>query len=178
MKAAVFELGPYLVLILVGFLPNEVWRVVGLVTARGLNEDPELVIWSRTVANWCRFWRGYCQQADLVLEWRTRELFRFPCVIGACDIRFRHRYIGRSGQFLLASPLEKRNIAARRVLFRTLRSNLRHGSGELLEALSAFRTSGFSFYLPAASTVTPALRGMTRRCKWKTTCPPAPSLNC
>lgn len=50
MKAAVFELGPYLVLILVGFLPNEVWRVVGLVTARGLNEDSELVIWSRTVA--------------------------------------------------------------------------------------------------------------------------------
>lgn len=50
MKAAVIEWGPYLILILVGFLPNEVWRVVGLLTARRLNEDSELVIWSRTVA--------------------------------------------------------------------------------------------------------------------------------
>jgi len=50
MKAAVVELGPYVVLILVGFLPNEVWRIVGLLTARGLNEDSQLVIWSRTVA--------------------------------------------------------------------------------------------------------------------------------
>ncbi len=50
MKAAVVELGPYVVLILVGFLPNEIWRLVGLMTARGLNEDSELVIWSRTVA--------------------------------------------------------------------------------------------------------------------------------
>jgi len=50
MKAAVVEFGPYLILVLVGFLPNEVWRVVGLLTARGLNEDSELVILSRTVA--------------------------------------------------------------------------------------------------------------------------------
>jgi hypothetical protein len=50
MKAAVVEWGPYLVLILVGFLPNELWRAVGLLTARGLSEDSELVIWSRTVA--------------------------------------------------------------------------------------------------------------------------------
>ena len=50
MKAAVIEWGPYLILILVGFLPNEVWRVVGLLTARRLDEDSELVIWSRTVA--------------------------------------------------------------------------------------------------------------------------------
>ena len=33
------ELSPYLVLILVGFLPNEIWRALGLVVARGLNED-------------------------------------------------------------------------------------------------------------------------------------------
>ncbi len=50
MKEAIAELGPYLVLILVGFLPNEVWRLVGLLTARGLSEDSELVVWSRTVA--------------------------------------------------------------------------------------------------------------------------------
>jgi hypothetical protein len=44
------ELSPYLVLILVGFLPNEFWRALGLVLARGLNEDSELVVWSRAVA--------------------------------------------------------------------------------------------------------------------------------
>lgn len=44
------ELSPYLVLILVGFLPNEIWRALGLVLARGLNEDSEVVVWSRAVA--------------------------------------------------------------------------------------------------------------------------------
>jgi branched-subunit amino acid transport protein len=44
------ELSPYLVLILVGFLPNEIWRAFGLVLARGLNEDSEIVVWSRAVA--------------------------------------------------------------------------------------------------------------------------------
>lgn len=44
------ELPPYLVLVLVGFLPNEIWRVLGLLMARGLNEDSEIVVWSRAVA--------------------------------------------------------------------------------------------------------------------------------
>ena len=44
------ELSPYLVLILVGFLPNEIWRAFGLVLARRLNEDSEIVVWSRAVA--------------------------------------------------------------------------------------------------------------------------------
>jgi hypothetical protein len=44
------ELWPYLVLILVGFLPNELWRMLGLVAARGLDEDSEIVIWVRAVA--------------------------------------------------------------------------------------------------------------------------------
>ncbi len=48
--STVAELSPYLVLILVGFLPNEVWRALGLVLARGLNEDSEIVVWSRAVA--------------------------------------------------------------------------------------------------------------------------------
>ncbi len=43
-------LWPYLSLLLVGFLPNEIWRVLGLVLARGLNEDSEIVVWSRLVA--------------------------------------------------------------------------------------------------------------------------------
>ena len=44
------ELSPYVALVLVGFLPNEIWRVLGLLLARGLNEDSEIVVWSRAVA--------------------------------------------------------------------------------------------------------------------------------
>ncbi len=50
MNAVVADLWPYLVLIIVGYLPNEVWRVFGLVMARGLNEDSQIVVWSRAVA--------------------------------------------------------------------------------------------------------------------------------
>lgn len=44
------EIGPYLALILVGFLPNEVWRVLGLVVVRGLDEDSQIIVWVRAVA--------------------------------------------------------------------------------------------------------------------------------
>ncbi len=50
MNAVMVELWSYLALLLVGYLPNEIWRVLGLVLARGLNEDSEIVIWSRAVA--------------------------------------------------------------------------------------------------------------------------------
>jgi hypothetical protein len=41
---------PWLLLIAVGFLPNEVWRMLGVVASRGLDEDSELIIWVRAVA--------------------------------------------------------------------------------------------------------------------------------
>lgn len=44
------EIGPYLALILVGFLPNEVWRVLGLVVVRRLDEDSQVIVWIRAVA--------------------------------------------------------------------------------------------------------------------------------
>jgi Branched-chain amino acid transport protein (AzlD) len=44
------ELSAYLALVLVGFLPNEIWRALGLLLARGLDEDSEIVVWSRAVA--------------------------------------------------------------------------------------------------------------------------------
>ena len=44
------EIGPYLALILVGFLPNEVWRVLGLVVVRGLSEHSQIIVWVRAVA--------------------------------------------------------------------------------------------------------------------------------
>jgi len=50
MSAVWNELWPFFVLILVGYLPNEIWRVLGLVLARGLDEDSEVVVWSRAVA--------------------------------------------------------------------------------------------------------------------------------
>jgi branched-subunit amino acid transport protein AzlD len=44
------ELWPYLALILVGFLPNEIWRWLGLLAARGLEEDSQIIVWVRAVA--------------------------------------------------------------------------------------------------------------------------------
>jgi branched-subunit amino acid transport protein AzlD len=44
------ELWPYLALILVGFLPNEIWRWLGLLAARGLEEDSQILVWVRAVA--------------------------------------------------------------------------------------------------------------------------------
>lgn len=41
---------PYIVLVLVGFLPNEMWRAAGLLVARGLDEGSEVLIWVRAVA--------------------------------------------------------------------------------------------------------------------------------
>ena len=50
MRMTVTELGPYLALILAGFLPNEVWRILGIVVARRLDEESELLVWVRAVA--------------------------------------------------------------------------------------------------------------------------------
>ena len=44
------ELSPYLALILVGVLPNEIWRWLGLGLVRGLNEKSEIVVLARAVA--------------------------------------------------------------------------------------------------------------------------------
>jgi hypothetical protein len=44
------ELSPYLVLLLVGFLPNEIWRVLGVWIGGGLAEDSEFIVWVRAVA--------------------------------------------------------------------------------------------------------------------------------
>jgi hypothetical protein len=41
---------PYLLLLLVGFLPNEIWRWLGVVLARGLDESAAVVMWVRAVA--------------------------------------------------------------------------------------------------------------------------------
>jgi hypothetical protein len=43
-------LWPYLLVILAGFLPTEVWRSLAVVFARGLDEDSETLIFVRAVA--------------------------------------------------------------------------------------------------------------------------------
>jgi hypothetical protein len=40
----------YLALVLVGFLPNEIWRMLGVVLAHGLDERSEVLVWVRAVA--------------------------------------------------------------------------------------------------------------------------------
>ena len=50
MTALSGELGAYLALVLVGFLPNEIWRLLGLVLSRGIDESSDLLLWVRAVA--------------------------------------------------------------------------------------------------------------------------------
>lgn len=50
MNAVLVELWPYLLLVLVGFLPNEIWRLLGLGLSRGLDEGSEILVWVRAVA--------------------------------------------------------------------------------------------------------------------------------
>ncbi len=48
--SALGELAPYALLILVGFLPNEAWRMLGVVLARGLDEDSQIIVLARAIA--------------------------------------------------------------------------------------------------------------------------------
>jgi hypothetical protein len=45
-----FAMEPYLALILIGFLPSEVWRWLGIAIGRGLDEQSEIILWVRGVA--------------------------------------------------------------------------------------------------------------------------------
>lgn len=44
------EFGAMLAVVLIGFLPNELWRILGVVVGRGLDEDGLLMQWVRAVA--------------------------------------------------------------------------------------------------------------------------------
>ena len=44
------ELHSYLILIFIGFLPSEIWRWLGIVLGRGLDEQSEIILWVRGVA--------------------------------------------------------------------------------------------------------------------------------
>jgi hypothetical protein len=44
------ELPAYLILIVIGFLPSEIWRWLGIVLGGGLDERSEIIVWVRAVA--------------------------------------------------------------------------------------------------------------------------------
>ena len=44
------ELQSYLILIVVGFLPSEIWRWLGIALGRRLDENSEIILWVRGVA--------------------------------------------------------------------------------------------------------------------------------
>jgi hypothetical protein len=44
------ELQSIVILVLIGFLPSEVWRWLGLALGRGLDEESEIILWVRGVA--------------------------------------------------------------------------------------------------------------------------------
>jgi hypothetical protein len=50
MSLTTSDLWPYLALVLAGFLPNEVWRWLGVWLGRGLDENSEIIVWVRGVA--------------------------------------------------------------------------------------------------------------------------------
>lgn len=41
---------PYVLVVVIGFLPSEVWRVLGVFLAQGLDERAEIIVWVRAVA--------------------------------------------------------------------------------------------------------------------------------
>jgi hypothetical protein len=49
-EIAIEPLWPYLVLIVIGFLPSEIWRALGVLLARGMRDDSEILVWVRAVA--------------------------------------------------------------------------------------------------------------------------------
>lgn len=44
-------LWPYLVVIVFGFLPSEIWRWAAVYFVRGISEDSEILVWVRAVAS-------------------------------------------------------------------------------------------------------------------------------
>jgi branched-subunit amino acid transport protein len=50
MSAFIGDWYSLLVLLLAGFLPNEVWRMIGLWLGGGVDEGSELLVWVRAVA--------------------------------------------------------------------------------------------------------------------------------
>jgi hypothetical protein len=44
------DLTPYIALVLVGFLPSEIWRWLGVIIGQGIDEASDLFLWVKAVA--------------------------------------------------------------------------------------------------------------------------------
>ena len=114
--SAASRLSPYLMLVLVGFLPNEIWRWLGLIMARGLNEKSEIVIWSRAVAT--AILAGVI--AKLIL-FPSGELVTFPLAAARRSRGLRLCGVSRDPPLAAGGRAGRRGGAARgRVFFRPL----------------------------------------------------------
>lgn len=88
---------PYALLILVGVLPNEVWRMLGVMLARGLDEDSEIIVFARAVAT-------------AILTGVVGKLVVFaPGALGGVPLRVR---IGATALGLVAYALFRRSVFA------------------------------------------------------------------
>ncbi|MGL5114023.1 MAG: AzlD domain-containing protein [Beijerinckiaceae bacterium] len=50
LEQATGGLWPYLVVVFIGFLPTEIWRIVGVFFGQSLDENSEALVWVRMVA--------------------------------------------------------------------------------------------------------------------------------
>ncbi len=173
MSALTADLWPYVVLVLVGFLPNEIWRVLGVVAARRLDEDSEVLVWVRAVAT-----------AVLAAVIAKLTIFS-PGALASIPLAIRLLAVasGFAGYYP-DPPLgfcrgDRRRSRADRRRAVIGQVNTRYSSAPS-RAIARWMpsVSGFSFSLAGGFIATPSLRGMTWTCRWKTTCPPALSLNC
>jgi hypothetical protein len=90
------ELGPVLALILVGFLPNEVWRLVGLMLVHGLDERSQIIVWVRAVAT--AMLAGVLAQLVLATSGGLASI-PVPVRIGALAVGFAAFLIARRSVF-------------------------------------------------------------------------------
>lgn len=51
LQAFAGQFWPYLIILVVGFLPTEIWRVLAVYVAKDLRQDSELLQWVRLVAS-------------------------------------------------------------------------------------------------------------------------------
>ncbi|HEV2000032.1 MAG TPA: AzlD domain-containing protein [Xanthobacteraceae bacterium] len=90
-------LWPYLLVILAGFLPTEIWRAAAVVLAHGLDEDSEWLIFVRAVAT--ALVAGVITRIVLV---PTGDLVAVPLAIrvGAVAIGFVVFFVARRSMLL------------------------------------------------------------------------------
>jgi hypothetical protein len=95
--SALGEFAPYAMLILVGFLPNEVWRMLGVVFARGLDENSQVIVLARAVAT-------------AILTGVVGKLVIFaPGALAGVPVTMR---LGATGLGLVAFVLARRSVLA------------------------------------------------------------------